>query len=58
MPREIVTVSVGQCGNQVNHQFWKTLINDHLHSTKETLFDSSMSSFFKNYDHSGNNISC
>eukprot|EP00457_Paulinella_chromatophora_P005758 gb/GEZN01005775.1/.p1 GENE.gb/GEZN01005775.1/~~gb/GEZN01005775.1/.p1 ORF type:complete len:459 (-),score=74.19 gb/GEZN01005775.1/:162-1538(-) len=29
MPREIITVQVGQCGNQVGHVFWKRLCKEH-----------------------------
>ncbi|KAK8813766.1 tubulin gamma chain [Blastocystis sp. ATCC 50177/Nand II] len=29
MPREIVTVQVGQCGNQIGFEFWKKLCAEH-----------------------------
>ena len=29
MPREIITLQVGQCGNQVGSEFWKTIIKEH-----------------------------
>jgi len=29
MPREIVTVQVGQCGNQIGFEFWKQLCHEH-----------------------------
>ena len=29
MPREIVTLQVGQCGNQVGTQFWQRLLLEH-----------------------------
>ena len=29
MPREIITVQTGQCGNQVGFQFWKRLCQEH-----------------------------
>jgi len=29
MPREIVTVQVGQCGNQIGFEFWKQLCQEH-----------------------------
>ncbi len=25
MPREIITLQVGQCGNQIGTEFWKTV---------------------------------
>jgi tubulin gamma len=29
MPREIVTLAVGQCGNQISMEFWKQLCLEH-----------------------------
>lgn len=29
MPREIITVQVGQCGNQIGSEFWKQLCDEH-----------------------------
>ena len=29
MPREIITLQVGQCGNQVGTEFWKQLCQEH-----------------------------
>mmetsp|Transcript_36924 Transcript_36924/g.33193 ORF Transcript_36924/g.33193 Transcript_36924/m.33193 type:complete len:96 (+) Transcript_36924:33-320(+) len=29
MPREIITLQVGQCGNQVGSEFWKQLCKEH-----------------------------
>jgi len=29
MPREIVTVQIGQCGNQIGFEFWKQLCEEH-----------------------------
>ena len=29
MPREIITIQVGQCGNQVGMEFWKQLCSEH-----------------------------
>ena len=29
MPREIITLQVGQCGNQVGFEFWKQLCQEH-----------------------------
>jgi hypothetical protein len=29
MPREMITVQVGQCGNQVGSEFWKKLCQEH-----------------------------
>lgn len=27
--REIITLAVGQCGNQINHKFWETISKEH-----------------------------
>ena len=29
MPREIITIQVGQCGNQIGTEFWKRLCAEH-----------------------------
>lgn len=29
MPREIITIQVGQCGNQIGLEFWKRLVDEH-----------------------------
>lgn len=29
MPREIITLQVGQCGNQIGMEFWKQLALEH-----------------------------
>ena len=29
MPREIITLQVGQCGNQIGMEFWKQLCAEH-----------------------------
>lgn len=29
MPREIITLQVGQCGNQIGSEFWKQLCSEH-----------------------------
>jgi tubulin epsilon len=52
MPREILTIQVGQCGNQMALAFWEQLLNEHFNSGKTSLFDESFSSFFKNVDSS------
>ncbi|KAL0230024.1 hypothetical protein PCE1_003588 [Barthelona sp. PCE] len=39
MPREIITLQVGQCGNQIGSQFWKTLADEHNIGPDGTLLD-------------------
>lgn len=50
MPRELITVQVGQCGNQVGLKFWELAFNEHRENCKNGLFDDSLSSFFRNVD--------
>jgi tubulin epsilon len=45
MPREIITIQVGQCGNQIGMRFWDLALREH--AERGILFDDSMSSFFK-----------
>jgi tubulin gamma len=40
MPREIITLQVGQCGNQVGGEFWKQLCLEHGITPEGTLRDS------------------
>lgn len=37
MPREIITLQTGQCGNQVGSEFWKQLCNEHAISPEGIL---------------------
>ncbi len=39
MPREIITLQVGQCGNQVGMEFWKQLCLEHGISPEGVLQD-------------------
>jgi tubulin gamma len=39
MPREIVTLQLGQCGNQIGSEFWKQLCAEHGISPNGTLHD-------------------
>jgi tubulin gamma len=39
MPREIITLQVGQCGNQIGSEFWKQLCLEHGISPDGTLKD-------------------
>ena len=48
MPREIITIQVGQCGNQIGAAFWDLVLREHANYSKGAFFDESMSSFFKN----------
>ncbi|KAL7681316.1 putative tubulin [Plasmopara halstedii] len=50
MPRELITLQVGQCGNQIGRQFWQLALEEHAQNCKGSVFDESMSSFFRNVD--------
>uniref|UniRef100_K3WV56 Tubulin/FtsZ GTPase domain-containing protein n=1 Tax=Globisporangium ultimum (strain ATCC 200006 / CBS 805.95 / DAOM BR144) TaxID=431595 RepID=K3WV56_GLOUD len=64
MPRELITVQVGQCGNQIGRQFWQLALEEHAQhltshprasnplaqNSKKGRFDESMSTFFRNVD--------
>jgi len=43
MPREIIHVQVGQCGNQVGCQFWNAVIKEHCLDEKTGRFDKNQS---------------
>jgi tubulin epsilon len=51
MPREIITIQAGQCGNQIGMKFWDLALQEH--ATRGILFDDAMSSFFK-FEECGN----
>lgn len=58
MPREIITIQVGQCGNQIGSGFWDLLLREHAEGTKsQPLYTDPLSSFFKNTDYNGRIIS-
>ncbi|KAG6580075.1 tubulin epsilon chain-like [Phytophthora cinnamomi] len=50
MPRELITLQVGQCGNQIGRQFWQLALEEHAQHSRRAVFDESMSSFFRNVD--------
>lgn len=50
MPREVLTIQVGQCGNQIGCRFWDLVLREHAHVSKTSVFDSALSSFFRNVD--------
>jgi tubulin epsilon len=50
MPRELVTIQVGQCGNQIGYKFWELLLSEHSKNNKSGQYDEALSSFFRNVD--------
>lgn len=43
MPREIVTIQVGQCGNQVGCRFWEMALREHAAYNPRGVYDASLS---------------
>ena len=39
MPRELISIQAGQCGNQIGSQFWEYLCKDHGIAKDGTLED-------------------
>lgn len=50
MPREVITVQVGQCGNQVGRCFWDLVLQEHASVARDGCFDEAMSAYFRNVD--------
>lgn len=50
MVREIVTLHIGQCGNQIGQAFWKEALAEHASVNPDAVFDDCMSTFFRNVD--------
>ncbi|KAG2495742.1 hypothetical protein HYH03_006339 [Edaphochlamys debaryana] len=50
MPRELVTIQVGQCGNQVGCRFWELALREHAAYNVKGVYDEALSSFFRNVD--------
>lgn len=45
MPRELITIQVGQCGNQIGCRFWDLAVKEHkLHNPSGT-YDETISRF-------------
>ncbi len=50
MPREILTIQVGQCGNQIGGAFWDLALKEHASGINGGRFDSAVSSYFRVVD--------
>lgn len=49
--RELITIQLGQCGNQIGRQFWQQALEEHArHCEGGSTFDAPMSAFFRNVD--------
>jgi tubulin epsilon len=53
MPRELITIQVGQCGNQIGTRFWDLALREHALANPKGIFEESMSSFFRNVETTG-----
>lgn len=43
MPRELITIQVGQCGNQIGGRFWDMALREHAAINQKGIFDEAMS---------------
>lgn len=43
MPRELVTIQVGQCGNQIGCRFWELALREHAAYNAKGVFDEPLS---------------
>jgi len=50
MPREVVTLQVGQAGNQVGCRFWELALREHAAASRGARYDEPLSAFFANVD--------
>lgn len=50
MPREVITIQVGQCGNQVGCRFWDLLLREHANVNPRAVYDDGLSCCFRNVD--------
>lgn len=50
MPRELITIQVGQCGNQVGTRFWDLALREHAAANPRAVYDEPLSAFFRNVD--------
>lgn len=50
MPRELITIQVGQCGNQIGTRFWELALREHAAYNAQGVYDDALSSFFRNVD--------
>ncbi|GAB5033511.1 Hypothetical protein NocV09_01400450 [Nannochloropsis oceanica] len=57
MPREVITLQVGQAGNQIGRRFWEQALEEHCQPTEDKdaneggiVYTESMSSFFHHHD--------
>ncbi|TBU00996.1 gamma chain of tubulin [Hamiltosporidium magnivora] len=48
--REIITIQVGQCGNQIGHEFWKKISNEHKIDLDDNECNDKKSTFFYQSD--------
>jgi tubulin epsilon len=53
MPRELITIQIGQCGNQIGTKFWELALKEFGQYQKTDLYTESLSSFFRNVDTRG-----
>ena len=45
--RELVTIQVGQCGNQIGCRFWEMALREHAAYNTRGIYDEPLSTFFR-----------
>eukprot|EP00771_Trimastix_marina_P000307 gnl/Trimastix_PCT/1328.p1 GENE.gnl/Trimastix_PCT/1328~~gnl/Trimastix_PCT/1328.p1 ORF type:complete len:462 (-),score=143.83 gnl/Trimastix_PCT/1328:817-2202(-) len=60
MPRELITLQVGQCGSQIGSRFWQLALEEFSTYNHTGQFDEALSAFFRNFDapQGGSEIKC
>ena len=53
MPRELITIQIGQAGNQLGCRFWDMALSEHAAYSTNNVYDESMSSFFRHVSSRG-----
>lgn len=51
MPRELITVQVGQCGNQIGCKFWELALKEHAAYNPGGLYDDAISRCARHHQH-------
>jgi hypothetical protein len=52
MPREIITIQVGQCGNQIGCRFWELALREHAAYNPQGLYDDALSRWLRTLSYS------
>ena len=50
MPRELITIQIGQCGMQLGQSFWQLALEEHSENLSKPYYTDALSTFFRNID--------